>query len=199
VPPRYDLLERLGLAEKVNAQYDQLSAGQQRRLALALAVGHNPPVVMLDEPTAGLDVASRVDLHNLMRELQAAGATIILSTHDMAEAEEMADRVSILLGGKLVATGTPRELTATGAGLTKVSVRTAGSSLTDPAAVFPAVAQQSAKDDYTSYFSTDPGPTVSAIIAYVAAQGDTLIDLRVERPTLEERFLEITTTGGAVP
>ncbi|MBU0494116.1 MAG: ABC transporter ATP-binding protein [Chloroflexi bacterium] len=193
--PRYDLLDRLGLTEKREAQYHQLSAGQKRRLALALAVAHNPPIVMLDEPTAGLDVASRVDLHTLMRELQTTGTTIILSTHDMAEAEEMADRVSILLQGKLVATGTPRELTATGAGLTKISVRTAGSSLTSPDATFPAVARQSQQDDYVIYFSTDIGPTVSAIIAHVAAQSDTLIDLRVERPSLEDRFLEITNGG----
>jgi ABC-2 type transport system ATP-binding protein len=194
--PRYDLLDRLGLAEKRSAQYHQLSTGQKRRLSLALAIAHNPPVVMLDEPTAGLDVASRVDLHALMRELQAAGTTIILSTHDMAEAEEMADRVSILLRGQIAATGTPRELTAAGAGLTKVSVRTAGASLAGPGAAFPAVAQQSQQDDYTIYFSTDVGPTVAAIIAHVAAQGDALIDLRVERPSLEERFLEITNHGG---
>jgi len=72
VAPRYDLLDRLGLAEKRSAQYHQLSTGLQRRLALALAVAHDPPVLFLDEPTAGLDVPSRVELHNLMRELQAA-------------------------------------------------------------------------------------------------------------------------------
>ena len=104
VPPRYDLLERLGLSEKRNAQFMELSTGQQRRLALALAMAHEPQVLFLDEPTAGLDVASRVELHELMRERQEAGATIILATHDMAEAEEMSDRVAILLGGKLAAT-----------------------------------------------------------------------------------------------
>jgi len=197
VAPRYDLLDRLGLAEKRSAQYYQLSTGLQRRLALALAVAHNPPVLFLDEPTAGLDVPSRVDLHNLMRELQAAGTTIILATHDMAEAEEMSDRVAILLRGKIAATGTPLELTATGAGLTKVSVRTEGSSLSDPGVAFPAVSQQVFEDEYAIYFSTDIGPTVSAIIAHVEAQEDSLIDLRVERPSLEDRFLEITTTGGA--
>jgi ABC-2 type transport system ATP-binding protein len=197
VAPRYDLLDRLGLAEKTSAQYHQLSTGQQRRLSLALAVAHNPPVLFLDEPTAGLDVPSRVDLHNLMRELQAAGATIILATHDMAEAEEMSDRVAILLRGKIAATGTPLELTATGAGLTKVSVRTKGPSLSDPDVTFPAVSQHVSQDEYSIYFSTDIGPTVSAIIAYIEAHKDTLIDLRVERPSLEDRFLEITTTGGA--
>jgi ABC-2 type transport system ATP-binding protein len=196
VAPRYDLLDRLGLAEKRSAQYHQLSTGLQRRLALALAVAHDPPVLFLDEPTAGLDVPSRVELHNLMRELQAAGTTIILATHDMAEAEEMSDRVAILLRGKIAATGTPLELTATGAGLTKVSVRTKGSSLSDPAVTFPAVSQRVFKDEYAIYLSTDIGPTVSAIIAHVEAQQDTLIDLRVERPSLEDRFLEITRTEG---
>ncbi|MBE9472970.1 MAG: ABC transporter ATP-binding protein [Chloroflexi bacterium] len=197
VAPRFDLLERLGLKEKRNAQFYELSTGQQRRLALALAVAHNPQVLFLDEPTAGLDVASRVELHNLVHELQANGATIILATHDMAEAEEMSDRVAILLRGKIVAIGTPMEITATGAGLTKVSVRTKGNSLSDPGITFPAVSQRVSKDEYAIYFSTDIGPTVAAIIAHVEAQEDTLIDLRVERPSLEDRFLEITTVGGA--
>jgi ABC-2 type transport system ATP-binding protein len=202
VAPRFDLLERLGLNEKRKAQFYELSAGQQRRLALALAVAHNPSVLFLDEPTAGLDVASRVELHGLMRELQATGTTTILATHDMAEAEEMSDRVAILLKGQLATIGTPMEITATGAGLTKVSVRTRASSLSDPGLTFPAVRQQVSKDDYNIYFSTDIGPTVSAIIAHIETQEDTLIDLRVERPSLEDRFLEITrtdsgTTGGA--
>jgi ABC-2 type transport system ATP-binding protein len=194
VAPRFDLLERLGLVEKRKAQFHELSTGQQRRLSLALAVAHEPPVLFLDEPTAGLDVASRVELHDMMRELQAAGATIILATHDMAEAEELSDRVAILLEGKLVTIGTPMEITATGAGLTKVSVRTRESSLSEPGLTFPAVSQQLEKDQYSIYYSTDIGPTVSAIIAQIEAQQDTLIDLRVERPSLEDRFLEITTT-----
>ncbi len=195
VAPRYQLLERLGLSEKMSSQYHMLSTGLQRRLALAVALAHNPPVIFLDEPTAGLDVPSRNELHDLMRELQTGGTTIILATHDMAEAEKMTDRVAILLRGRIAATGTPRELTATSAGLTKVSARTEGTSLSEPSLTFPAVSQQAFKDDYAIYYSTDPGPTVSAVIAHIQAQGDTLIDLRIERPSLEERFLEITGTG----
>jgi ABC-2 type transport system ATP-binding protein len=197
VAPRYDLLDRLGLGEKRGAQYHQLSTGQQRRLALALALAHDPKVLFLDEPTAGLDVATRVELHNIMREQQAAGTTIILATHDMAEAEEMADRIGILLKGKMITTGTPMEITATGAGLTKVSVRTQNNSLASADVIFPEVQQHIGKDEYEIYFSTDIGPTVSAIINYVQSRGDALIDLRVERPSLEDRFLEITTSGGA--
>jgi len=133
----------------------------------------------------------------MMRELQSAGTTIILATHDMAEAEEMSDRVAILLKGKIVSIGTPMEITATGAGLTKISVRTQDSSLSVPGVAFPAVSQHIFKDDYNIYFSSDIGPTVSAIIAHISDKGDTLIDLRVERPSLEDRFLEITNTGVA--
>ena len=197
VEPNYKLLDRLGLAEKRKSQYHQLSTGQKRRLALALALAHNPSVLFLDEPTAGLDVASRVELHNIMREQQAAGTTIILATHDMAEAEEMSDRVAILLNGNIKTIGSPMEITATGAGLTKVSARTENSSLSDPGVTFPAVSQRGSKDEYSVFFSTDIGPTVSAIISHIKTQGDALIDLRVERPSLEDRFLEITTNGGS--
>jgi len=196
VQPRYDLLERLGLSEKMSTQYHMLSTGLKQRLTIAVALAHNPPVVFLDEPTAGLDVQSRNNLHDVMRELKNNGITIIMATHDMAEAEKMADRVAILLRGKIAATGTPRELTATGAGLTKISARTEGNSLSDPALTFPAVSQHVFKDDYAIYYSTNPGPAVSAILAHIQARKDTLIDLRIERPSLEERFLEITSTGG---
>lgn len=192
VAPRFDLLDRLNLAEKRKAQFYELSTGQQRRLALALAIAHNPRILFLDEPTAGLDVATRVELHDLMRELQSEGTTIILATHDMAEAEEMSDRVAILLNHKLATIGSPMDITATGAGLTKISVRSKDASLSDPTITFPAVQQRLSKDEYEIMYSTNIGPTISAIISHLETQGDTLIDLRVARPSLEDRFLEIT-------
>jgi ABC-2 type transport system ATP-binding protein len=131
-----------------------------------------------------------------MQELKSQGTTLILATHDMAEAEKMTDRVAILLRGGIVASGSPRELTSTGSGFTKVSVRTEQSILHENNTSFPAVSQHSLKEEYSIYFSTDPGPTVSALLNYISVQGDKLIDLRVERPSLEERFLEITQTGG---
>jgi ABC-2 type transport system ATP-binding protein len=197
VAPRFDLLERLGIMEKRNTPFYELSTGQQRRLALALAVAHNPRVLLLDEPTAGLDVATRSELHGMLRELQTAGTTVILATHDMAEAEQMSDRVAILLQGKIVSLGTPMEITATGAGLTKISVRTQEGCLSVSGISFPAVSQHLFKDDYNIYFSTDIGPTVSALISHITAQRDALIDLRVERPSLEDRFIEITKNGVA--
>lgn len=196
VTPRFDLLVRLGIDEKRNTQFYDLSTGQQRRLSLALAIAHEPSMLFLDEPTAGLDVESRVVLHDLMREMRDNGTTIMLGTHDMAEAEEMSDRVAILVNHKLATVGTPMEITATGAGLTKVSVRTENSCLSRIEISLPAVSQSASKDDYSIFMSTDIGPTVMAIITHIEGQGDTLIDLRVERPSLEDRFLEITTAGG---
>jgi len=195
VQPRFDLLSRMGLDEKKKTQYHQLSTGQQRRLSLALAVNHDPRLIILDEPTAGLDVSSRSELHSMMQELKSQGTTLILATHDMAEAEKMTDRVAILLRGEIVATGSPWELTAKGSGLTKVSVSTENSILHDTEDTFPAVTKQGTNEEYIIYFSTDPGPTVSAILDYLATNNDSLIDLRVERPSLEERFLEITSDG----
>lgn len=194
VPLRNDLIERLGLVEKRRSQFSSLSAGQQRRLALALAIAHNPPVIFLDEPTAGLDVPSRIELHELMSEVRAKGTTILLATHDMAEAEKMAQRVAILLKGNIVASGTPAQLTAAGSSLTKISVSTEASVLHKNGQDFPSVQKHIIKDEYAVYFSSNPGQTVSALINYIEASSDKLIDLRVERPSLEERFLEITQT-----
>lgn len=195
IHPRYDLLDRMGLEDKRRSQYHGLSTGQQRRLALALAVAHRPPVVILDEPTAGLDVASRSELHSLMQELKNENIAILLATHDMAEAEKMTDRVAILLKGSIIAAGSPNELTATGSGYTKVSIRTEDSLLQKNGATFPGVSQRSIREEYAIYFSTDPAPTVTALLDYVRQHNDRLIDLRVERPSLEERFLEITQIG----
>ena len=192
VSPDMQLLERMGLGEKLNAQYHSLSTGQKRRLALALAMVHRPAVLFLDEPTAGLDVSTRIALHQLMKELRDEGTTIILSTHDMAEAETMADRVAIMLKGELAAIGTPRELTATGQGLTRISVRTAKNSLSS----FTQEVYAS-QEEYTIYLTKTPGPTVARIISHIEAAGDELYDLRVERPTLEERFLELATSAHA--
>ncbi len=193
VEPRIDLLDRFGLSEKCHAQFFELSAGQQRRLTLALALAHNPQIIFMDEPTAGLDVATRVELHDIMRELKMDQRTIILATHDMAEAEQLADRVAILLHGKIVKIGTPMEITATGAGLTKVSVRSQNNCLSGVS--IPEVKGQTFLDDYFIYFSSNIGTSISAIISHLERNEDVLIDLRVQRPSLEDRFLEITGKG----
>lgn len=190
--PREDLLGRMDLAELHARKYSELSVGQQRRLALVLAIVHRPALLFLDEPTAGLDVKSRRELHTIIAELREQGTAIVLATHDMAEAEKLSDRLAIMLAGRIVAEGTPREITATGDGLTKVSVATEGGLLIGADLVFPAAQTPFADEQYLVCFSTDPGETVKGVLDAVAARGDRLVDLRVERPSLEERFLEVT-------
>lgn len=104
----------------------------------------------------------------------------------------MTDRVAILLRGRIAASGSPTQLTATGSGLVKISVSTENSSLQKYTRVFPSVSQQIIKDEYTIYYSRDAGDTVPAVLSYLKVHDDHLVDLRVERPSLEDRFLEIT-------
>jgi ABC-2 type transport system ATP-binding protein len=195
VPARFELVERLGLAEKRKTQYGRLSVGQQRRLALAIAIAHEPRVLFLDEPTAGLDVQSRADLHVLVSGLKARGTTVILASHDMAEVEKLADRAAILLQGSIAAQGSPRQLTAAGNHRTRVSVCTENGSLAARPVDFPEAVHAGGAEGYVVYRSANPGKTVAAILSWLESAGDPLMDLRVERPTLEERFLEIT--GGS--
>jgi ABC-2 type transport system ATP-binding protein len=196
ISPRLDILERFNLGSKLSTQYHMLSGGQQRRLALALAIAHNPAVLILDEPTAALDVQSRAELHEIMSELRDNGTTIILATHDMAEAEKMSDRIAILLKGKIVALGTPKEITSTASTLTKVSAHTSNGCLLGSKGLFKNISKELVSEDYYICYTSQPGILVSEIINYISSKMDTLIDLRVERPSLEERFLEITAEGG---
>jgi ABC-2 type transport system ATP-binding protein len=115
-PPRaaiIALLEQFGLGQKANARPGQLSGGQQQRLALALAVVNNPQVVLLDEPSTGLDPQARRGVWALIRRMQSEGRTIVLTTHSMEEAQTLCDRVGILAEGRLVALDTPAALIAT--------------------------------------------------------------------------------------
>jgi ABC-2 type transport system ATP-binding protein len=107
---REQLLDRFGLRQKADARAEQLSGGQQQRLALALATINNPQLVLLDEPTTGLDPQARRGIWALIRRMKAERRTVLLTTHAMEEAQELCDRVGIIEAGKLVALGTPTEL-----------------------------------------------------------------------------------------
>jgi ABC-2 type transport system ATP-binding protein len=109
------LLDRFGLTEKADAHYDTLSGGQQQRLALALAFIGDPRLLVLDEPTAGLDIQARRSLHDDIRAARTEGRAVLLTTHDMAEAQALCDRIAVLRAGCIVATGTPADLAAGGA------------------------------------------------------------------------------------
>jgi ABC-2 type transport system ATP-binding protein len=111
VAPRL-LLERFALTEKADARFDTLSGGQRQRLALALAFVNRPQVILLDEPTTGLDPQARRELQTDILRLKQEGHTVLLSTHDLAEAERLCDRVAIIDHGEIVTEGSPRELLA---------------------------------------------------------------------------------------
>lgn len=192
--PRPGLLERFGIADLSKKQYHQLSTGQKRRLHLALALACNPSVVVLDEPTAGLDVQGRAQLHDAIRSLKAEGITVLLATHDMAEAETLCDRIAILIRGKVAATGTPAQITAAGNRETKISLRTGSGRL--PADCEGARFIQT-NEEYGIWMCADASVTVMDILKKVQQSGDTVEDLRVERPSLEERFLELVEGGTA--
>ncbi len=106
--------ERLGLRECGRTPYRRLSGGQQQRLGLAMAVVGRPEIVFVDEPTAGLDPQARHTTWDLLRELRAAGVTVVLTTHYIEEAERLADHVHIIDRGRMVVSGTPQELTGDG-------------------------------------------------------------------------------------
>jgi ABC-2 type transport system ATP-binding protein len=108
------LLERFGLASKAKQVYTKLSGGMKRRLTLARALIHEPPLLILDEPTAGVDVELRLELWSLLRELNANGSTIILTTHYLEEAEELCNRIGIIQSGRLVALETTQKLVGDG-------------------------------------------------------------------------------------
>jgi ABC-2 type transport system ATP-binding protein len=105
-----DLLVRFGLVEKTAAAFDTLSGGQKQRLALALAFVGNPQVLVLDEPTTGLDPQMRREVQDHIQATKDSGRAILLATHDMDEAARLCDRVAVIAQGRIVATGTPRAL-----------------------------------------------------------------------------------------
>jgi ABC-2 type transport system ATP-binding protein len=115
-----ELLERFGLASKSKTEYMRLSGGQKRRLTLARALMHEPKMVILDEPTAGVDLEMRLELWALLRRLNAEGLTIFLTTHYLEEAEELCQTVAILRAGKIVTQRPTRDLIADGARLQDV-------------------------------------------------------------------------------
>lgn len=106
------LVERFGLSDYAEARIERLSTGMKQKVAIARTVAHDPAVVILDEPTNGLDILNVLDFHRLMRELREAGKTVLFSTHTMSEAEKLCDRIAVIHRGKILACGTLEELRA---------------------------------------------------------------------------------------
>ena len=115
-----ELLERFGLTSHAHLEYTKISGGQKRRLSLARALIHEPRLLILDEPTAGVDVELRIELWQWLKKLNAEGLTIFLTTHYLEEAEELCRRIAIVRGGRIVTEKPTEELVAAGSSLQDV-------------------------------------------------------------------------------
>jgi ABC-2 type transport system ATP-binding protein len=189
-----ELLERLGLTKVARSTYRRLSGGEKQRLSLGLAVIGRPELVFLDEPTAGLDVQGRRDTWQLITDLRASGVTVVLTTHAMDEAERLADSVVIINGGRLVAAGSPAELTASGAQSQLTFRARPGLNLGSLLSVVPAEvsAVETAPGEYLVRGTIDPR-LLAATTAWCADNGVMAEDLRVQQRSLEDVFVELTT------
>ncbi|RFU82445.1 ABC transporter ATP-binding protein [Streptomyces triticagri] len=187
------LIERLGLGSCGRTTYRRLSGGQQQRLALAMAVVGRPALVFLDEPTAGLDPQARRATWDLVRDLRTDGVAVILTTHHMDEAEQLADDVAIIDAGRVIAQGSPEALCRGGA---ENTLRFTGRPGLDVASLLKALPMDAAAAELTpgSYRVTgNVDPQLLATVTSWCAQHGVMPDrIAVERHTLEDVFLELT-------
>jgi ABC-2 type transport system ATP-binding protein len=191
------LLERVGLGHRTSTTYRRLSGGEQQRLSLALALVGRPEVAFLDEPTAGVDVEGRRAVRELVTGLRSDGVTVLLTTHDLEEAERVADRIVIVDRGKVVADGTPAELLTQGP-------EAASFTFTAPAGIdtaslgrnLGAFVDQTAPGSYRVGGPPTPA-TVAALTAWLAEHDLVLGDLRAGRQRLEDVFLRLTGSDDA--
>ena len=191
--PAGPLLERVGLTHRTSSTWRQLSGGEQQRLSLALALVGRPEVAFLDEPTSGVDVAGRAEIRSLVRDLRSDGVCVVLTTHELDEAERLADRIVIVDHGKVVASGTPASLMATGGEeilfACPPDLDTAGLGR-----ALNAFVDEVAPGEYR--VAAPPTPAnVAALTAWLAEHDLPLADLRAGRQRLEDVFLRLT--GGS--
>jgi ABC-2 type transport system ATP-binding protein len=190
------LLERVGLADRARSTWRHLSGGEQQRLSLALALVGRPEVAFLDEPTAGIDVEGRRAVRSLVAGLRDEGVTVLLTTHDLDEAERLADRVVIVDHGRVVADGTPAELG-------RDEFAFGAPPALDVASVAAAVGAP-VREVAPGEYAVDGAPTpaaVAAVTAWLAERDLPLADLRANRGRLEDVFLRLTSdpTGFSRP
>lgn len=184
------MLDSVGLRKKADARVEKLSGGQRQRVFIALALIHNPELLFFDELTSALDPQSRLKIWDILRELKAAGRTIILTTHSMEEAQALCDRVAIMNAGRIIAEGTPAELIAT---------HTQGSTLTFTATNEIPIEQLKAIQDVTQVHVngtettiTGTGDFAAETMQLLARQSIVTSHMSLKPATLEDVFLNLT-------
>jgi ABC-2 type transport system ATP-binding protein len=195
-----ELIDLVGLRDVARTRYRRLSGGERQRLALAVALAGRPEVLILDEPTAGMDPAARAATRQLVLDLRADGLAVLLTTHDLVDVERIADRAAILVAGRIIATGTPAELSGQGRRLSLRFGRPVSNQ--DVAALrgtltegWPDLrAERTVGDSAGAVVDgvrTDPA-LVAAISMWAASRGLQIIELRAASGSLEDRYLELT-------
>ena len=186
------LLERVGLNTANKTRCRRLSGGQKRRLALAVALVGNPIMVFLDEPTSGMDPQARLATWEIIRELKHKGATILLTTHLMDEAERLADRIAIIDHGRLVALDTPSGLTGTQNSTVVRFVAPAGLDFTQLSALqFANTAEEIRPGSYLIE-TNEAAMLIVELTTWLRDRHITLSELRVGHGSLEDLFLRLT-------
>jgi len=185
-----ELLRAVHLADKRDAYARSLSGGMKRRLLIAKAMVHSPPILVLDEPTAGVDVELRRQLWELVGELNREGVTVVLTTHYLEEAEELCDRIAIINHGQLITNKPTRELV--GMMREKVMVLTLDRAI-DRAPHDPAFLKSVLRDEHTLEITFDRDRTTAGqVLALVQQQGCTIQDVTTREADLEDVFVKLT-------
>ncbi|MER7122124.1 ABC transporter ATP-binding protein [Streptomyces goshikiensis] len=184
--PAAEVLELVGLAARSSVRVKQLSGGERRRLDLALALLGRPEVLFLDEPTTGMDPEGRRDTWALVRELRAQGTTVLLTTHYLEEAEELADRLAILHEGELVLTGTPAEVTGARPARIRFTLPQGV-----PAARLPLALCAAAEGQRVEIRTERLQADLGTLLRWAGESGIELAGLDARAASLEEAFLEI--------
>ena len=185
-----EVLAQAGLEEKAKSRTRTLSGGQLRRLAIATALINDPELVFLDEPTSGLDPVARRRLFDTIEGLQAAGRTVLLTTHSLEEAEQLCDRVIILRRGAIVADSTPLELASQARGASTVLLTVDGPF--DDALLRAAGAERRPQEGDHMRFSThDPTALIIALGQALDTSGARILDVSMTRPGLEALYLDL--------
>jgi ABC-2 type transport system ATP-binding protein len=192
-----EVIRRVSLEEKATARVGKLSGGQRQRLAVACALVGDPDLLLLDEPTTGLDPQSRRQLWELIRDLRAQGRTVLLTTHYMDEAERLCDQVAVVDHGKVIARGSPRELIAELGGEHVVEFTLDEDDVTtppEPAALtdVPAVRSVRKDADHFCLSVTEPHIALPALLERLRQTGHRLAGLTTRHASLEDVFVTLT-------
>ena len=189
------LLERFKLTDRANQLLHGFSGGMMQRLSIARAMMHDPSLLFLDEPTAGLDPQTRLLLSEMIREYNDAGKTILLTTHNMDEADALCHRVAIVDHGKVIALGTPKALKASipGGFLLRLQFDRASDGLAGALATLPGVTEaRPAADGRIDLYADRGGALIPAIVSAATAAGAAIHDVHISEPSLENLFLHHT-------